>query len=91
MDNMGLEKGEQKQRANKAHQRTSRRELVTDFLSCELKLFCGLADWPVMGFLAEVQAFCWTGGADCLCGCQSGVTAPKDWMSVKRARAWQWD
>ena len=21
-----------------------------------------------MGFLAEVQAFCWTGGGDCLCG-----------------------
>lgn len=33
-----------------------------------------------MGFLAEVQAFCWTGGADCLCGCQSGVTAPKGFV-----------
>lgn len=39
---------------------TSRRELVTDCL------FWGACDRPVMGFLLEVQAFCWTGG--CLCG-----------------------
>jgi hypothetical protein len=38
----------------------SRRELVTDCL------FWGTCDRPVMGFLLEVQAFCWTGG--CLCG-----------------------
>ncbi|KAH8897775.1 hypothetical protein GQ53DRAFT_450565 [Thozetella sp. PMI_491] len=43
---------------------TSRRELVEDGLVCELKAFCGVLARPVMGFLADVQAF-GTGG--CLC------------------------
>ena len=49
-------------RAGEVDGLTSRREFVAKCLLCELKLFWGVCDRPVMGFLDEVQAFCWTGG-----------------------------
>lgn len=67
--------------AEGGHRRTSRSELVTD------SLFCGTCGRPVIGFLLEVQAFCWLGG--CLWGSQSGRSRqPRRCKCTPRKQDW---